>query len=562
MVSRREIVIGGLASGSGLSGLWLMQDRAPSASPLPEWALHKPRLSIIDHGAIGDGRHDDALAVQRTIDRAGASGGGIIHFPAGNFLLDRQITLRDNIVVSGAAGARIIVGKSFAGLERPLFKSFSGSVFTAAGNPVARRNLAFIGLEIDGRDEGMPGRLLPTAMMHGVMICLGGWEAHSGVENILVRDCHFHSFAGAGIMAWRSQNITITGNIFKNFFANDRLSIGSGIDLHEANRVLIQNNAVDHSAAGLSWHGMVILDWDHSSSEVTISNNIVSNLNGGDGISCEGNKGPGSNLDRAHIFENIIKNCHGQGIGIDNCRDVTVTKNDISNVTGPGIFFTGTTSVIINNNTIKGSGLGGITSQSGTKYAQIRDNLVQAIRYTDREYRGDGINVTVKPDARVDTSNNQIVDIDGAGIYQTSGTIRGNIVRSAGLSERLDVSLRAGIVAAVPAEVLDNVIISDGRTAYAVSSAASDFPTIADNQIQGTFAAAYFYIAYRVGQRIGVSITAQSARYDAAANVFSGVHPGIPSGYWFKNDRIAPPQGHAEPSGWQVIQTPSHWQRR
>ena len=39
--------------------------------------------SVLDFGAIGDGKTDDATAIQRAIDTCSAEGGGSVIFPLG-----------------------------------------------------------------------------------------------------------------------------------------------------------------------------------------------------------------------------------------------------------------------------------------------------------------------------------------------------------------------------------------------------------------------------------------------------------------------------------------------
>lgn len=43
------------------------------------------RFLVTEHGAIGDGTTLNTEAIQRTIDRAAAAGGGVVHIPAGTF---------------------------------------------------------------------------------------------------------------------------------------------------------------------------------------------------------------------------------------------------------------------------------------------------------------------------------------------------------------------------------------------------------------------------------------------------------------------------------------------
>lgn len=60
----------------------------------------KPEPTVFDvrqHGAIGDGRSKDTLALQRTIDRAGERG-GVVYLPAGNYL-SGTLHLRSGVTI-------------------------------------------------------------------------------------------------------------------------------------------------------------------------------------------------------------------------------------------------------------------------------------------------------------------------------------------------------------------------------------------------------------------------------------------------------------------------------
>ena len=52
-------------------------------------------ISARDFGAMGDGRTDDSLALQKAIDHAQASR-AILHVPAGVYLVNRTLHVRDN----------------------------------------------------------------------------------------------------------------------------------------------------------------------------------------------------------------------------------------------------------------------------------------------------------------------------------------------------------------------------------------------------------------------------------------------------------------------------------
>jgi hypothetical protein len=554
-----------LAASSGSSLIGYLPAGTGAVPTTVQGKLRQLALSPEDKGAYADGSTDDAPYFTLAIATVAANGRGVIVLtPGKTYYLNSQINLCDNLVIYGY-GAKLKLGTGFAGINKPLFKNFSGTEFTAPGTRVASQNITFLGVEIDGQDTGTPAALVPDVSMHGAIICVGGWTADSGVDGLVVRDCNMYSFAGAGVMAWKSSNVSISDNRFKNFFANVSLSVGSCIDLHEVSGVNISNNRLDHDSTGLSWHGMVILDWDAGSSETVIDGNIITNMNGGDGISCEGNTA--DNLSNAVITNNIIKDCIGQGIGVDNCLSAIVSNNVINTVGGPSILFTQTEEIVAVGNKINVAGLGGIVSRSGVVRANISNNLIQGITYEDSNYRGHGIEVVdsgMGNTVLITVTGNSIKDTGGCGIYTLgiNNLVSGNSIANAGSDPANTAVLRAGIVASYNGNVSGNMVTSIGNTHYGVSSGSSAFPSVSGNRFSGSFLSGQYYIGYRSTYPIyhNFSINIDNLEYDAVANVMLGKYTGVPAGYWYRGDTFYETlPASAGYIGNVVVATPSTW---
>ena len=508
-------------------------------------------------GAKGNGVADDSPAFQAAIDEIRRIGGGKVRVPGtGPYMLDTPIRICDDLEIDFGV-ARIIVGKSFAGINNPLFKNFVGPSFSSPGARTAQRNFVARGGIFDGQSPGgAAGTLIPNAQMRGAIFCIGGWEDGTGMSGVQFLGMEMGNFAGSGIMVWKSTNVRLANSKGYNFFPNETLSIGSFFDFHEVHKVWIDNIEAYHTAPGLSWHGGCILDWDHGSSKVWVSNSYIHDMNGGDGISCEGN-----NLDNLDggVFTNVtILGCAGQGLGVDRCVDIAIYGGSIQKVIGPAVLATNTQTLTVDKLRIKGTSLGGIMSAAGTKLATIKGCVVQDVNYYDLEYRGHGIELidnSASPGTIYDLDGNVISDTDGANInvYAANVSIRGGQLLNAGRNlpatglipggqlppgGQLADMQRASIVASDGAKVSSVKIVPGPTTRYAVSSGPSAFPTIENLTIADGFTLGHFYIGYRRDVYVNLSATILDAKYNAELNVFSGKFGGTPPGYWCAGDRM------------------------
>ncbi|WP_080058272.1 glycoside hydrolase family 28 protein [Spirosoma aerolatum] len=63
-------------------------------------------FNVLTFGAKGDGKTDNTTAIQKTVDACAASGGGLVVFPAGNFL-SGTIQLKSHVVLHLSAGCQL-----------------------------------------------------------------------------------------------------------------------------------------------------------------------------------------------------------------------------------------------------------------------------------------------------------------------------------------------------------------------------------------------------------------------------------------------------------------------
>ena len=77
--------------------------------------------NVAAFGAVGDGATDDTAAFQAALDAAGAAGGGIVHVPAGGFMIAGHLVLPDHVTLEGVWRApprtAAIVGTTLLAVE-------------------------------------------------------------------------------------------------------------------------------------------------------------------------------------------------------------------------------------------------------------------------------------------------------------------------------------------------------------------------------------------------------------------------------------------------------------
>lgn len=529
-----------------------------SLTKVPFSMIQGAAVSVLDKYVASDGS-DYGPAVQRAIDDVAAAGRGTIVFPPGReYLMNTQVNVCDNLVVWGY-GAKIIAGRDWAHIDAPLFKNFTAAKMSIApGTVTATSNVSFYGLEFDGEDAGGASGV-PNANMHGIFICMGNrTDVNSGVNGFTVQDCYLHDFDGAGVLTYGGQNINVSDNRFVNFFPNDVLSIGSGLQLTDVDGFVVDANVFDHTGANWSWHGMTILDFNSRSKNGTVSNNVIRNMNNGDGISCEGNTF--DNLENVTFVGNMIRDCVGGGIGVDNCTQVVVSSNTIQDVGSVGILIGQTERLIITGNSLINIGSTAIYG-SGDKIT-ITGNSITGTTYLDSTYQGDA--VIVVPTA-ASTSNsaeitgNYFKDIDGAGVVLAeNGIVVGNFFYNVGRNP--SSTRRWCVVGGDTSTIIGNIFQSINNTERAISCA-SNPPTMRDNQFFGTFLNCKVYIGFRNNVSTGLTLNQDRIESNGPTDQMTIWDTTTPaSGYWLQGDIVYDTTPSASGYiGWVCTTTPSTW---
>jgi len=156
------------------------------ATPAP-LAPTGPDVATIDvraYGAAGDGRKDDAAAIKSAVDACCDTGGGIVHFPPGEYVIDSDTVGgysnhvlanidASGVTILGAPGCKLVVSKS-----TPICLFFARNV----------NNVRIEGIHAVGNSSGSPSSLL------GTFFWADNRGASADVNDITVERCILENF--------------------------------------------------------------------------------------------------------------------------------------------------------------------------------------------------------------------------------------------------------------------------------------------------------------------------------------------------------------------------------
>jgi hypothetical protein len=303
-----------------VSGIVALVTMACLTTALP--ASPAPSVSARSFGALGNGTHDDTVALQRAMRAASNRGGGIVYLPAGTYKV-RAMTIPSNVTLTGdgasrswlrgpiTAGSRVTLtrlkvgtaGRAFSLTPGAHDSAFSDCLFTGGlpdsggvltlTNPCY--NLTFRNCIIDsGPMNGVTivdvGGTIYDITFEGCTFrpskgmgfeCLGRPRGlPGGYHNINVLNCTFEpqgyeaiSFDDAGFGA--AGDCTISGNLIKGAGTNwsSAAPWGQGIEVNGPKNMTVTHNTIyqcKRELLNLQWHGTGDCGW-------VISDNVLDN---------------------------------------------------------------------------------------------------------------------------------------------------------------------------------------------------------------------------------------------------------------------------------------------
>ncbi len=190
-------------------------------------------------GLNSNGSGDDFAAIQNAINMAGQHGGGIVALPAGTFVIDGHLTLRDNVELTGVGPATVIkAGPGFLSTQGP---GGGYSLISAAG----ASNTTIADLTADQSGDTLDGNV--PARLAGYVV-EGYYSNNIVVDGVYVRNPFTYSIAMVRSTNFCVENCNVkvtTGNLYNQL---------DGIHVLDSNTGRVINNVVQSEDDGLVAH--------------------------------------------------------------------------------------------------------------------------------------------------------------------------------------------------------------------------------------------------------------------------------------------------------------------
>lgn len=214
--------------------------------------------------ATPNGSGDDFAAIQAAIDAAGRRGGGVVSLPAGTFIINSHLVLKNNVKLTGVGPATVIkAGPKFMSSQGP---GGGYPIITTAG----ASNTTIADLTADQSGNTLNGNV--NARLSGYVV--EGLDSNNVViDGVHVRNPFTYSIAIAGSTDFCVENSNIqvtTGNRYNQL---------DGIHILDSNSGQVINNIIRSEDDGLVAHTIGAPVYN-----VLYANNVVHGEKYGNGL--------------------------------------------------------------------------------------------------------------------------------------------------------------------------------------------------------------------------------------------------------------------------------------
>ncbi len=294
-----------------------------------EFSFAQTVYDVTAAGAVGDGKTDDAKAIQQTIDRCSAEGGGRVLFPRNHTFLAGPIELKSNVELHLEATATLkanpdesIYQLSAFGENRGegmlwLYANDAENISITGKGTIHGNGIAFMGKELEDSYELKPLADQTFDPRPHVLTL-------TAVKNLTIRDVTIKEGA-----YWTVHLIGCDGAVIDGIQLLNNLKIrnGDGIDIDHSKNVRIANCHITSGDDCICLKNRREFEKYGSCHDITVTNCVMSSRSCAIKIGSE-------NMDSIYnvVFDNCIITKSNRGLGIQNRDEGTVTDIIFSNI--------------------------------------------------------------------------------------------------------------------------------------------------------------------------------------------------------------------------------------
>lgn len=303
----------------------------PAATSLLAQAGHQTFngnvFNVRAYGAAGDGKANDAVAIQKAIDACNAAGGGTVLVPAGSTFLAGPFNLRSFVELYVQAGATILASPDAGLYVKSAFRDNRGEgtiwiggenlqhVTIDGGGIIDGNGIAFMGAELEDSYELKPFNIVDPRPH---LLTIAGCKTLL-IHDITIRNSAYWTVHLAGCVDVAISDVTILNCV--------KIRNSDGIDLDHSKQVRISNCYIESGDDAICFKNRREYAEYGACENITVDNCILTSSSCAIKIGSE-------NMDsiRNIIISNCIIRNSNRGLGVQNRDEGTVTDVMFNNI--------------------------------------------------------------------------------------------------------------------------------------------------------------------------------------------------------------------------------------
>jgi polygalacturonase len=290
--------------------------------------------NIMDYGARGDGKADDAAAIQTAIDACSRSGGGTVLVPAGYTFMCSPFELASYVELRLESNARLLANPDETVYTRSAFRENRGEgMMWICGKDLKQVSITGTGT-IDGNGVAFMGEKRDDAYE---LKPVTGFDPRPhvltliNVERTVIRDIVIRNSAYWTVHLVGCNDVSIDGVSILNDL---KIRNGDGIDVDHSRNVRIANCHIESGDDCICLKNRREYEAYGSCENIAVTNCTMTSRSCAVKIGSE-------NMDKISnvLFNNCVIRNSNRGIGIQNRDEGTVTDVIFSNMIVDCMFF-------------------------------------------------------------------------------------------------------------------------------------------------------------------------------------------------------------------------------